>query len=150
MILYRNLIFLAAIHLYFWQQYMYKYICIAAKNIRLRYSIMIFETIIEMLIFGCICQDVVQNLINVLHTSLFYLLLHIHVHSGTYKIRQIRKTRFTKLSILVYWYIQNPILYHDIELSIFWYIDIRGFDKFWSMGQIGSIMVSVCTIGNTS
>ena len=26
----------------------------------------------------------------------------------------------------------------------------RVFDKFWSMGQTGSTMVSVCTIGNTS
>ena len=39
-----------------------------------------------------------------------------------YKSRQMAKTRFAKLSTLVYWYTQKPIFYHNINNSIYWYV----------------------------
>ena len=34
--------------------------------------------------------------------------------------------------------------------SVFTHLCIRVFDTLWSIGEIGSTMVSVCAIGNTS
>ena len=58
----------------------------------------------------------------------------------------------------------SPLKRHAIKLSLYKIIHVqfyahtctcciyntRVFDKFWSMGQIGSTIVSVCAIGNTS
>ena len=39
---------------------------------------------------------------------------------------------------------------HSSIHSIYSFHQSRVFDKFWSMGQISSTMISVCAIGNTS
>ena len=76
------------------------------------------------------------------------LLIEVSAHSRWITDMDVAlETGLVGLSSNIYYYSYSLVTMPCCGFSL---LLARVFDKFWSMGQIGSKMVSVCAIGNTS